>query len=65
MYGLPESDGTLQLSKPAPSDATTIVIQESFIVALTCPAVEESLDIPIFVASVNKKFWIPYEWTLY
>jgi len=28
MYGMPESDGTLQLRQPAPADKKTIVITE-------------------------------------
>ena len=61
MYGMPESDGTLQLRQPTPADKKTIVITEQFVIALTCPTVEESLDIPIFVANVGQKCWIPYE----
>jgi hypothetical protein len=61
MYALPESDGTVALRAPRLADTQTIAITDSFILAVLCPSVEETLEAPIVVANVDQKYWIRHE----
>jgi len=58
---MPESDGTIKFNLPHPAAPQCLSITESFVLAVTSTSVEENLEVPIVVASIDKKFWIPHE----
>ena len=53
-YTLPESDGTPLVEPSYPDESKTAIVQDDFIFVVSHSQVEETLEMPLFIASIDR-----------